>query len=292
MIPYFTQPVIELGPLSIHGFGIAVAVAVILGEYLATSRAKKVGLDPAVTDSMVWWALIIGFIGAHLYSVFFYFPDRLMREPLFLFKIWDGISSLGGMLGGLFGVWLYFRLKQPKMPGRQRLAYLDTVAWAFPFAWVFGRLGCTMAHDHPGVVTNFPLSISLKTEQARAYIQAMYADMGRLAELPPDSQLATMGFFDLGLIEFLYTLIVMAPVFWVLGRKNRAPGFFIALFLILYMPVRFVLDFLRLVDVTYFGLTPAQWASIPVFLAAIFVAVRVLPREQAAGGDSQAPARS
>ena len=36
---------------------------------------------------------------------------------------------------------------------------------------------------------------------------------------------------------------------------------FLAGFVALYMPVRFVLDFLRVSDVRYAGLTPAQWAA-------------------------------
>lgn len=279
MFPYFEQPSLALGPLTIHAFGVMVALAVIFGEYIATRRVKALGLDTRVSDGLIWWAIIIGFIISHLYVVFFYYPGRLLNEPLYLFKIWDGISSLGGIVGGLFAIWLYFRLKQPQMPWGTRMRYLDAVTFAFPFAWIFGRLGCTLAHDHPGVVTHFPLSVSLANEQAQAYITHMYAEMGRLSELPPVTELATMGFFDLGLLEFLYTLLVIAPIFVIVGRrKDHPPGFFLALFIMVYTPVRFMLDFLRLVDATYLGLTPAQWIMIPLFGLALFLMVYVMPR--------------
>ena len=279
MFPYFEQPSLALGPLTIHAFGVMVALAVIFGEYIATRRVKSLGLDTRVSDGVIWWAIIIGFIMSHLYVVFFYYPDRLLREPLYLLKIWDGISSLGGMVGGLFAIWLYFRLKQPKMPWSTRFRYLDAIAFAFPFAWIFGRLGCTLAHDHPGVVTHFPIAVSLASESAQAYITSMYAEMGRLAELPPPAELATMGFFDLGMLEFLYTLLVIVPVFVFFGRrKEHPPGFFLTLFILVYTPVRFMLDFLRLVDATYLGLTPAQWIMIPLFALAVFMLVKVMPR--------------
>jgi phosphatidylglycerol---prolipoprotein diacylglyceryl transferase len=280
MFPYFAQPTLNLGPITIHAFGVMVALAVIFGEMLATRRAKLQGLDPHVTDGVVWWAIIIGFIISHVYSAVFYFPDRLLAEPLYIFKVWDGISSFGGMLGGLFAIWLYFRLKQPKLPTIERWRHLDALAFAFPFAWVFGRLGCTLAHDHPGIVTNFPLSVSLSSQSAQDYIWGVYASSDRLADLPGSAQLAQMGFFDLGLIEFLYTLLIIVPVFLLLDRKPRAPGFFLLSFLAIYTPVRFGLDFLRLVDVQYFGLTPGQWAALPLFLASVYMLLKVVPKWQ------------
>jgi prolipoprotein diacylglyceryltransferase len=38
-------------------------------------------------------------------------------------------------------------------------------------------------------------------------------------------------------------------------------------FIILYMPVRFLLDFLRVSDGRYLGLTPAQWVAVATLAA-------------------------
>jgi hypothetical protein len=45
------------------------------------------------------------------------------------------------------------------------------------------------------------------------------------------------------------------------------PGTFLASFIALYMPIRFALDFLRVGDARYFGLTPAQWVAMVLFAA-------------------------
>ncbi len=55
----------------------------------------------------------------------------------------------------------------------------------------------------------------------------------------------------------------------VVDRKPRHPGTFFVLFMLLYLPVRFGLDFLRVADARYSGLTPAQWAAVPLFLIAV-----------------------
>jgi phosphatidylglycerol---prolipoprotein diacylglyceryl transferase len=276
MIPYFEQPSLSLGPLTIHAFGVMVASAIIFGHWIATRRAQAQGLNPDLTERMIWYALIFGFVGAHLYSAIAYFPERIVENPLYLLMIWDGISSFGGMIGGLIGMAVFFKWRSGGMAPGDRWRYIDTVAYGFPFAWIFGRLGCSLAHDHPGTVTNFFLGISLESDAARDYITAMYVSAGRAADLPSSQALSGMAFHDLGFYEFLYTLLIMAPVTYLMGRKPRPGGFFLALFLLLYTPVRFFLDFLRLVDVTYAGLTPGQWAVIPVFGLALYIVQRQL----------------
>jgi prolipoprotein diacylglyceryltransferase len=76
--------------------------------------------------------------------------------------------------------------------------------------------------------------------------------------------------------------LVLVPVFLVADRKPRPPGFFVVAFTLLYVPARFFLDFLRLGDARYYGLTPGQHAGLAVFLAAALIAVRYTRRN--AGG--------
>jgi prolipoprotein diacylglyceryltransferase len=67
----------------------------------------------------------------------------------------------------------------------------------------------------------------------------------------------------------------MVPAFLLLDRKPRPPGFFLIAFPLLYVPARFFLDFLRIGDVRYHGLTPAQYAGMAVFLAAVYLMLRI-----------------
>lgn len=266
MIPFFEQPSLAVGPITIHAFGVVTALAVMVGLWLARRRASIRGLDLSVNEALAWYALGFGFVGAHLFSVLLYFPDELARDPLLLIRVWEDISSTGGFLGGALGIWVYFRRYPAGLDKRARLGHLDAAAWALPFAWAVGRFACTLAHDHPGRVTTFPLARSLATEEARAFIAAVYADAGRFADLPPPAVLASMGFHDLGWYEFLYLVLIAVPLFLYLGRKSRRPGFWLVAFVGAYAPVRFFLDFLRVADRAYGGLTPAQWAILVVLL--------------------------
>ena len=262
MIPYFEQPTLPLGPVTLHAFGALVGGALLAGSALTVRRCRKSGLDPELGGDLAIYALVAGFVAAHLYATLAYFPQDVLRNPILLFKIWENISSFGGFVGGLFGIWLFFKMRAPGLAREEKWKYLDAVVFVLPFAWAIGRLACTVAHDHPGTVTTFPLGVSLATPEAREYIASYYASAGRLAELPRPAQLERMAFHDLGWYEFLYTLFVIVPAFLVLDRKPRRAGFYAIAFLFLYVPARFALDFLRLADARYLGLTPAQYAGI------------------------------
>ncbi len=267
--PYFAHPHLEVGPLSVHAFGALVAVGILVGVEVTLRRARFERLDPRVTRGVIGQALLWGFVAAHVLDLVFYAPQRLLDNPWTLLQLWDGISSYGGMLGGLAGMAVFLGSRRRGPVAAERWRYVDAVAYGWPFAWVFGRLACTVANDHPGTVTRgFALATSLDTAQGRHFIRGVYAAAGRGGELPGDAALAGMGFHNLGFYELLWTLFIIVPVFVWLGRRRRPPGFFLAAFTFLYAPARFVLDVPRLTDATYFGLTPGQYASGAAILAA------------------------
>jgi phosphatidylglycerol:prolipoprotein diacylglycerol transferase len=257
MLPYFEQPAWHVGPLTIHAFGIAVAAAIWVGLTMVERRFRQAALDPAIGRHLGGWILIAGVLGAHLFSVLFYFPDQLREDPWLLLRIWEPIASLGGILGGITGAALFFAIRGRRVDAPTRLAYLDAIAFVFPIGLAIGRFGCALAHDHPGVVTTFPLAVSLESPAARAYLRSVY-DAAALA-LPPAA--ATMGFHDLGLYECVFLALIIVPAFRYWNRRRQAPGFYIVAFFTMYLPVRFALDALRVSDARYLRLTPAQWVA-------------------------------
>lgn len=269
MFPFFEQPVWHLGPLTIHAFGATAAAAVWVGVTMAEGRFARDSLDPVIGYRLGIWMLAAGVLGAHLFSVLFYFPDQLRTDPWLLLRVWEDIASFGGMIGGIVGALLFYAVRAPQLGARTRLAYLDAIAFVFPFGMAFGRLGCAMAHDHPGVVTRFPLAISLRSPGAQAYIHDVYTAAGRA--LPAGA--STMGFHDLGLYECLYLTLVVLPVFTLLDRHRRKPGFYLIALAVLYLPVRFALDCLRVADRRYLHLTPAQWVAALLMAALPLVAM-------------------
>lgn len=257
-IPYITLPEVpifpqvgDFGPLTIKPFGTLVATGVYLGWSLAVRQAKRLGLDVETFNSFVAWVVTAGFIGGHVFDVILYHPKKITEVPIDqaiknLLFIWESQSSFGGFMGALIGLYIWkYRFKK-----ESALAYADTVASAFPVGWLFGRMGCSVAHDHPG-------------ERSNAWFAVQYPDGGR---------------YDLGLYEMLYTVIIASVFIWLM-KKPRPWGFYLGAATAAYAPVRFALDFLRARDVRdadprHFGLTPAQWLAIAMFAAGVVILSR------------------
>src|SRR5262249_37759254 len=178
-------------------------------------------------------------------------PRKATSCPRTLLECWNGMSSFGGFAGALLGLTLYYgRTRRPWLP------MADLLAQALVIGWVFGRLGCTLVHDHIGMPSEFLLAV-------------------RFSDGPRH---------DLGLYELLYTVLVLVPAVVVLNRRARPPGTSVAVLALLYAPARFLLDFLRQTDlpgadVRYLGLTMAQYGCI--VLAGIGIALLIRIRRPA-----------
>jgi len=243
VLPYLAQPTLALGPLKIHAFGVLVAIAVMVGARFARRRAERVGIEGRHIEGMLTWVVFGGFLGGHVLDLLFYEPRIVLTDPLKLLRIWDGLGSFGGFIGAILGAAIYVRRNRLKNPWQ----YVDSIAFGFPFGWIFGRLGCAIAFDHPGRPSTFFLAETFRDGIVR---------------------------HNLGLEEALLTM-GLAAWFWVAARKPRPTGFFVGWLALLYAPTRFLLDALRIGDTRYFGLTPAQYGSLALAVFGVAVLAHV-----------------
>ena len=93
MIPYFEQPSFSLGLITIHAFGVLVAVGILSGMYLIRRRAVAWGMDPNTAERLTIWILLGGFAGAHLVDRLVYYPADALANPWSLLRFWEGLSS-------------------------------------------------------------------------------------------------------------------------------------------------------------------------------------------------------
>lgn len=259
MLPYFSPPDWQLGPLPIHGFGVLVAIGCLLGARLVEKRAAKVGLDMPTTSSLITWVLVGGFAGAHWFDLIAYTPGKIAEDPLILLKFWSGISSYGGFMGALVAIFIYMRKRVPTV-----LPYCDALALGLSVGWVFGRAGCTVAHDHIGRLTHFFLAFKYPAHNAQ--------------HIPAGIR------HNLGFYEFLYAVALASFLHW-FARKPRPSGLIVGILATAYAPVRYFLDRLRATDIDgadprYLGLTPAMWLSILTLTVGVLVIRHALKRNE------------
>lgn len=58
MIPYLPQPTLHLGPLTLHAFGVLVALAVIVGGAMGRRHARKLGVADALIVNLLTWTVV------------------------------------------------------------------------------------------------------------------------------------------------------------------------------------------------------------------------------------------
>ena len=221
----------------VRGFGGLRNIGGVIG---AAPKTERMGLDAYTAQRFASWILVGAFVTAHLVDRLVYHPMQTLEDPISLILIWEGLSSFGGFLGATIGAAWFIRREAL---GAKAWGYLDAVGFSFPFGWVLGRTGCFVAFDHPGLPTDFFLSM---------------VDHNGIQR------------HNLGLNEAIFTL-GMAVVFWFLGKKPRFPGFYLSLFIAVYAPFRFAMDYLRIRDVRYFGLTPGQIGCIALSFVAVWI---------------------
>lgn len=293
MIPYIHVPDLKLGPLTLHPFGLLVATGVIIGTWLATRRARERALDLDKLNSFITWMLVAGFLGGHMLDEIFYHPNDVRETPWTIFFLWKGLSSFGGFVGGLIGVvlWKYFeaipifrtpfftiskfRRRPVPMP---IVPFCDLILSVFPVAWIFGRSGCTVVHDHPGMRTpdGYWLAVQYPLENPSHAV-----DVKGFALLH-----GAYPRFDLGLLEMMFTVII-AALFALTWRRKLPTGSYIAATALAYGPVRFAMDFLRIksdtngnADPRYGSFTPAQWACVALTLLGVFMVARIMKQRK------------
>lgn len=251
-LPYFTIPDGHIGPIPLHPFGVLVATGIMVGHRIATKRAEALGLSAEKFESLVFWTVATGIVLSHVLDAIFYHPQQVAENPLYLFKIWAGLSSFGGFFGAALGFLVYLR-NNPDVDGWRAA---DAIGYGLPVGWLFGRAGCATVHDHPGRPSTHWLAVDFPATGARHF------------DFPPGPR------FDLGVLELMLTPILILAVILV-AKRTMKRGAVIGALCTVYPFLRFPLDFLRETDtnggdVRYFGLTPGHFASVGCLLIGLY----------------------
>lgn len=245
MIPFFTFEHFFIGPIKIYVWGFFVALGILAGVLLLLKKGFFRSPKGDRNFNLIIYLVFTAIIGGRLGYVLFYDFSQFWNHPVNIFKMWDGgMSSFGGFIAATFVLFLWKE--------ENKLKLLDTLTIPFLSAWIIGRIGCFLIHDHPGSFTNFFLAVRFPS--------------------------ATM--HDLALYEILLLLLFFA-VFHVLPADGeRFPinkiGFLFTSLIFYYSFFRFFLDFLRVLDPTWLGLIPSQYGAIIFFIFGLMLLQKIV----------------
>lgn len=210
---------IRIGNFHIYTYGVAVATAFIAGVALAMREARRRGDDSEKILDLSLYLIIASILGSRIFYVAFNIGDYL-KDPLEILKIWrGGLVFYGGLLSAMgVGIW-YLRRH-----GIDIWKTADTFAPSISLGHGIGRLGCLSAGCCYGKPSTLPWAVTFK-------------DARGLAELgipihPTQLYSALNAFAIFGILM-------------VLRRRMMFSGQLFWIYILLYAPMRFLIEFFR-----------------------------------------------
>ena len=245
---------LQLGPLSIGWYGLCYALGLAAAYVVLVRLARVAGEDPDVVGNGIVVVSIAALIGGRLYHVIDQWalyasdPLRIILPP------YSGLGVYGGIATGTLAAYWYARRRKVSFA-----RWADIIAPSLFVMQGIGRWGNYFNQELYGPPTTLPWGIPIEC----AYRLQVYA-----CDALPE---ATTRFHPLFLYESLSGLIG-AALLVVIGFRLRArlrAGDLLLLFFIWYGATRFLLEFLREDNWTFFGVPTAQIVSIAFMVVGI-----------------------
>ena len=258
-IPSPSDGVLRLGPVPLHMYGLMIAVGVLVAAKVGKVRyIRKGGPDlpdeerherGVAFDSIAFWAVVGGIIGARLYHVV---TDYQLFEghPERILQIWKGgLGIWGAVLGGALAAWVVAR--------RHKLVFLDIADSIVPglaFAQAIGRWGNWFNQELFGGPSTLPWAVEIDAAH-RPHDYAQYST-----------------FQPTFLYESLWCVALGFVLIWVDKRFKLARGQLFALYAAGYTAFRFVMEEMRIDPAHTIGpLRVNAWVSIVVFVISVTI---------------------
>ncbi len=140
---------LSIGPLSIHMYGLVIALGLVAAAIYASRRAKQFGLtEDHILDGILWVTPFAILCARAYYCAFTW--DMYRDNPISALYIWQGgLAIYGGVLGAVLGIILFCKIKKISLG-----ATLDIVSLGFLIGQAAGRWGNFFNREAFGGVTD------------------------------------------------------------------------------------------------------------------------------------------
>jgi phosphatidylglycerol:prolipoprotein diacylglycerol transferase len=209
----------QIGPVTVHTYGLLVAAGFIVGISLALHFGKKEGISKEKILDIGFLSLVSAIVGSRLLFVIIEYR-HFSQNPIEIFKIWEGgLVFYGGLLLVIPVLFSYF--KRHTLP---TWTMLDILAPCLAIGHAIGRIGCFSAGCCYGKPTELPWGITFTHPLSMATIGI---------SLHPTQLYESIA--ELGIFAFL-----------ILFKKyKKFDGQILWLYILLYSGARFFIEFFR-----------------------------------------------
>ena len=125
-----------IGPLSIHIYGLIIALGLMLAVFYCSKRSHQFGIDEDTLLDGVLWVTPVAIICARIYYCIFSW-ELYADNPISVLYIWEGgIAIYGSVIGAVLGIVVFCKVKKIKIS-----TVLDLVSLGFLIGQTLGRWG-------------------------------------------------------------------------------------------------------------------------------------------------------
>ncbi|OGD89571.1 prolipoprotein diacylglyceryl transferase [Candidatus Curtissbacteria bacterium RIFCSPHIGHO2_02_FULL_40_17] len=232
---------ISIGPIKFHLYGAIIAVAILVGWYLAKKRAHLFKIPQKIFDDpILLLPLFFSLVGARLYHVFDYW-NYYSQNLISIIYVWGGgLGIWGGIAGAVFGFFLVAKIKRIDF-----LSVLDLAAPSLLLGQAIGRIANFINQEGFGPPTDLPWGVYISPDR-------------RPDQFTSFSYFHPTFFYEAILNTFFFTILL------VVSRKLKIKGQIFSLYLVFYSISRFITEFWRIDTATIDTVKVAQVISIIV----------------------------
>ena len=154
----------SIGPLTIHFYGVIIALGLVLAVVYGMRRSKQFGLTEDHILDGVLWIVPFAILCARLYYCVFEW-NSYKDNPISILYIWEGgLAIYGGVIGAAIGIIVFSRVKKLSLG-----ALLDVVSIGFLIGQSIGRWGNFMNREAFGAATESFLRMGLLNPRTGAF---------------------------------------------------------------------------------------------------------------------------
>lgn len=245
----------DIGGWPVHWYGLIMGLCILIAYVIFSREGKRKGIDEDTLFNLLFWMVVIGYIGARLYYVAFRL-EHYLANPAQIIMIWQGgIAIYGGIIAG--AVTIYVMSKRSQL---NPASVFDITAPAIMLAQALGRWG------------NFINQEAYGGEVSRSFLESLYLPNVIIEQMNVNGVYHHPTF----LYESVWNLLGLILIL-VLRRKPKffRQGEIAATYVIWYGIGRAFIEGMR-TDSLYLGpLRVSQWLSMILVVAGlVFVIYR------------------
>jgi phosphatidylglycerol:prolipoprotein diacylglycerol transferase len=253
------DPVIHIGSLSVHWYGVMYAVAFLVAfRYGVLPHVQARGISRGMAERALIWTIIFGLLGARLYYVLQQ-PNLgdYLRNPIRIIAVWEGgMAFFGAIIGGLACVAVF--------AWRNRISTWLMWDAAVIFAVVgqpIGRIGNIINGDILGARSSLPWATG-------------YGNVNAVLQCPPAQNCFHLvnapggpWYYQPAAVYEALGTIAIGLILFAMRRRGVRNGALVVAYIPLYAISQLILFQFRASEpVIGLGLHQAQWTAIIILV--------------------------